>query len=148
MTQPQFETLPMPDAEVLFYPALFDPDESKHFLERLTQHIAWEQQDIQMFGKQITVPRLVAWYGDAGKSYSYSGVTMTPLAWTDELLQIKGRVESVAAMSFNSVLLNLYRDEQDSMGWHSDDEPELGTNPAIASVSFGSRLRLPPAACS
>ena len=132
-----FETLDMPDAEVLFYPALFDPGESDHFLNQLTQHIAWEEQDIKIFGKMVPVPRLVAWYGDAGKSYSYSGVTMQPLDWTDDLLQIKQRVEAMAELPFNSVLLNLYRDENDSVGWHSDDERELGINPVIASVSFG-----------
>lgn len=137
MTKRDFETLAMPDAEVLFYPVLFDSAESDHFLDRLTQHIAWEQQNIHLFGKAVTVPRLVAWYGDAGKAYSYSGVTMQPLAWTDDLLQIKQRVEATTRMTFNSVLLNRYRDENDSVSWHADDEAELGTNPVIASVSFG-----------
>jgi alkylated DNA repair dioxygenase AlkB len=127
----------MPDAEVLFYPALFDAAESAYFLDRLTQHIAWEQQNIKIFGKPVPVPRLVAWYGDARKSYSYSGVTMQPLDWTDDLVQIKQRAEAAAGTTFNSVLLNRYRDESDSMGWHSDDEHELGANPVIASVSFG-----------
>ena len=137
MTRHPFETLDMPDAEVLFFPVLFDAAESDHFLGQLTQHIAWEEQDIKIFGKMVPVPRLVAWYGDTGKSYSYSGVTMQPLDWTDDLLQIKQRVEAIAELPFNSVLLNLYRNENDSVGWHSDDERELGINPVIASVSFG-----------
>jgi alkylated DNA repair dioxygenase AlkB len=85
----------------------------------------------------MPLPRLTAWYGDAGKSYSYSGLTVHPEPWTATLLQIKGRVESAAMVSFNSVLLNFYRSGQDSVSWHSDDEPELGTNPVIGSVSFG-----------
>ena len=96
MTPQPFDMLDMPDAEVLYYPALFDAAESDHFLNQLTQHIAWEQQDIQLFGKPVRVPRLVAWYGDTGKSYSYSGVTMQPLVWTDDLMQIKQRVDTAA----------------------------------------------------
>lgn len=86
-------------------------------------------------------PRLTAWYGDAGKDYSYSGITMQPLAWTDTLMAIKQSADKVAGVSFNSALLNLYRDGKDSMGWHRDNEKELGTNPVIASVSFGAPRR-------
>jgi alkylated DNA repair dioxygenase AlkB len=127
----------MPDAEVHFYPEFFTPAESTHFLSVLTGNIAWEQREIQVPGKKVPLPRLVAWYGDAGKSYRYSGITMQPHPWTDDLLAIKQRVEAEAGVSFNSVLLNLYRSEADSVSWHSDDEPELGENPVIASVSFG-----------
>ena len=80
---------------------------------------------------------MTAWYGDAGKTYCYSGITVEPIPWTPLLLSIKTRVEAVANTTFNSVLLNYYRGEQDSVSWHSDDEPELGQNPVIASVSFG-----------
>lgn len=131
------EQLAMPDAEVYLDREFFKPDESDTLLAHLTAHIAWEQKAIQFMGKQIMQPRLIAWYGDEGKSYRYSGLTVHPLAWTPTLLMMKSRVEAVAAMTFNSVLLNLYRDGQDSVGWHSDDEPELGTNPVIASVSLG-----------
>jgi len=82
-------------------------------------------------------PRLTAWYGDPGKAYSYSGITMQPHNWTKALLEIKQRIEAVAGASFNSALLNLYRDGKDSMGWHRDNEKELGINPVIGSVSFG-----------
>jgi alkylated DNA repair dioxygenase AlkB len=131
------EQLAMPDAEVYLDREFFKPDESDTLLAHLTAHIAWEQKAIQFMGKQVMQPRLIAWYGDEGKSYRYSGLTVQPLAWTPTLLMMKARVEAVAAMTFNSVLLNLYRDGQDSVGWHSDDEPELGTNPVIASVSLG-----------
>ena len=82
-------------------------------------------------------PRLTAWYGDAGIAYRYSGITMQPEPWTRMLNEIKTRLEKFSGFTFNSVLLNLYRDGQDSMGWHRDDEKELGKNPAIGSVSFG-----------
>lgn len=127
----------MPDANVTFYPAFFTSTESDALLADLTANITWEQKAIQFMGKQVLQPRLIAWYGDAGKSYSYSGLTVQPLAWTPTLLTIKQRVESVTPTRFNSVLLNLYRDGGDSVGWHSDDEPELGQNPVIASVTFG-----------
>lgn len=129
--------LEMPDAEVLFYEGFFDGAESDAYFKRLQETIAWEQEELTMFGKKIMIPRLTAWYGDEGKSYSYSGIHHEPLAWTAELNAIKTRIENVAEIRFNSVLLNLYRDEHDSIGWHSDDEPELGQNPVIASVSFG-----------
>jgi alkylated DNA repair dioxygenase AlkB len=131
------QNLPMPDADVRFYPAFFSPEESAAYFEKLRETIAWEQQEFKIFGKAVLMPRLIAWVGDEGKSYSYSGITHQPLAWTKELLEMKARVETAADTSFNSVLINLYRDEKDSMGWHSDDERELGQNPVIASLSFG-----------
>lgn len=130
-------TLTMPDADVLFYASFFSESESNRYFETLHKTIQWEQQAVQMFGKTIAMPRLTAWYGDEGRAYSYSGISHQPHAWTEDLLAIKTKVEAVAELSFNSVLLNLYRDGADSVGWHSDDEPELGKNPVIASVSFG-----------
>ena len=94
-----------------------------------------------MFGKEVNLPRLTAWYGDKGKSYKYSGIEMNPNTWTPTLLIIKEKVETVAGFNFNSVLVNLYRNGQDYVSWHSDDESELGNNPTIASVSFGATRR-------
>ncbi|MCC7447172.1 MAG: alpha-ketoglutarate-dependent dioxygenase AlkB [Anaerolineae bacterium] len=127
----------MPDAEVLFYPGFFSAAESQQLFETLAREIHWAEQSITIYGKSVKVPRLVAWYGDAGKSYTYSGTTMHPEPWIPALLTMKARIEAVAGVTFNTVLLNYYRNEQDSMGWHSDDEPELGKNPVIASVSLG-----------
>jgi alkylated DNA repair dioxygenase AlkB len=127
----------MPDADVIFYPAFFDADESQQLLQDLTDNIAWEEQVAKFPWGAVKLPRLTAWYGDAGKEYSYSGMTLTPHEWTEALLDIKARVDEMAKVKFNSVLLNMYRSENDSVGWHSDDEPELGANPVIASVSFG-----------
>lgn len=127
----------MPDAEVLFYRGFFNPTESAVLFQELSDKIAWTQQRINVPGGPVPLPRLTAWYGDAGKGYSYSGITSQPERWIPVLLTIKARVEVIAGVQFNSVLLNYYRNEQDSVSWHSDDEPELGTNPVIASVSFG-----------
>lgn len=107
------------------------------WLAGLEQQIAWRQDLLSIGGRQIPIPRLQAWYGDAGASYSYSGLKMQPLPWTPLLGAIKQKVEALSGESFNAVLLNRYRDGGDSVGWHSDDEPELGVNPVIASLSLG-----------
>jgi alkylated DNA repair dioxygenase AlkB len=127
----------MPDAEVAVFHEFFQPSESDHFFEKLLTQTNWRQDKIRMYGKQIDLPRLTAWHGDPGKNYSYSGISMQPDAWTEPLLQVKRRVDSAAGVRFNSVLLSLYRTGQDGLSWHQDNEPELGENPVIASVSFG-----------
>jgi len=125
------------DGYVSLYENLFDPEESQHLLLELLNNITWQQENIKRFGQSIPLPRLTAWYGDAGKSYTYSGITMNPLIWTRPLLTIKNKIEKITKHRFNSVLLNQYRHRKDSVSWHSDDEPELGKEPIIASVSFG-----------
>ncbi len=139
--QSSIETLALPDAEVTLYEGFFPATESDRLFAELLATTHWEQSHLKIYGKEIAEPRLTAWYGDAGKSYTYSGITRHPLPWTPALLQIKERVEVVAQTSFNSVLLNRYRDGRDSIGWHQDNEPELGQNPVIASVSFGATRR-------
>jgi alkylated DNA repair dioxygenase AlkB len=108
---------------------------------QLKTTISWKQETIQMYGKLLNTPRLTAWYGENSKSYAFSGKKYDPHPWTSELLLIKQRVEQAAGMAFNSVLLNDYRNGNDSVAWHADDEPELGVNPVIASVSFGQARR-------
>lgn len=137
-TSPAQGTAVLPhDGEAVYYPALFTAAESDALLSALTRTIEWKQDRITLYGKEHDVPRLTAWYGDEGVRYGYSGLRMRAKAWTEELLAIKARIDVLAGVRFNSVLLNLYRDGSDSMGWHADDEPELGENPVIASVSFG-----------
>jgi alkylated DNA repair dioxygenase AlkB len=131
----------IPDGELIFHPAFFPPAESDRLLQALVQTTPWRQDKIRLFGQEYDQPRLTAWYGDPGKTYTYSGLRLEPLPWTRLLLEIKHRVEREAQVAFNSVLLNYYRHGQDSMGWHSDDEPELGKNPVIASLSFGGSRR-------
>lgn len=130
-------SLPLPNAEIVFYPSLFDEQASDRLLAKLTQTISWRQDWITVYGRSLPQPRLTAWVGDPGKAYTYSGITMQPSGWTETLLDLKATVDAIAGVTFNSVLLNLYRDGNDSMGWHSDDEPELGQNPVIGSLSLG-----------
>jgi len=127
----------IPDAKVTFYEKFFSSAKSDQLLDRLTDEIKWQQDEIKMFGKVHQVPRLTAYYGDPELSYTYSGIRMSPHPWNEDLLYIKSKIEDQANVSFTSVLLNLYRSGQDSMGWHQDNEKELGVNPTIASVSFG-----------
>ncbi len=133
--------LPLPEAEIVFYPAFLELSEGDRLLAELMQTIAWRHEAITLYGRSQLQPRLTAWYGDAGKFYRYSGLTMHPTPWTPLLLDLKEKVEAVSGVRFNSVLLNLYRDGNDSMGWHSDDEPELGRNPVIGSLSLGGTRR-------
>jgi len=101
----------------------------------IREETPWDQQSLEMYGKQIPLPRLTAWYGE--DEYTYSGVTNKPTQWTPKLLEIKEVLQRVTGETFNSCLLNLYRDGQDSVSWHSDDESELGDSPVIASISLG-----------
>lgn len=138
---PDLQEILIPDGELWYNASFFSEAESSNFFSSLESGIEWRQEDIVMFGKKIPQPRLVAWYGDRGISYTYSGLRLTAVPWTSDLLKIKRRIEEEINSSFNSVLLNLYRDGKDSMSWHSDDEPELGIKPVIASVSFGAVRR-------
>ncbi len=103
----------------------------------LYQSLAWQQDRIKVYGKWHNIPRLQAWYGDSQQAYQYSGLTMVAQPWTESLLTIKHRIEQFSQVQFNSCLVNLYRDGNDTVGWHSDDEPELGQQPIIASLSLG-----------
>lgn len=122
---------------VQFYPQFFSIKESDVYFQHLMTEINWRQEPIKIFGKEVMQPRLTAWYGDIDKPYSYSGITMQPNKWTETLMAIKTKIETVAKVEFTSALLNQYRNGQDSMGWHRDNEKELGINPTIGSVSFG-----------
>lgn len=125
------------NGEYLFYPDFFSKAESDLFLQKLKDEIEWKQESMNMYGKQVDFPRLTAWYGDNDKPYSFSGITLQPNIWTKELLEIKAKIELLANVQFNSVLLNRYRNGNDSISWHTDAEKELGQNPVIASVNFG-----------
>ena len=125
------------EGELYLIKAFFSKPESDSLFMDLNSTLAWREEAIFIYGKWCKVPRLMCWYGDPGACYRYSGVDHRPLPWTDELLNIKEKVESFCQASFNSVLANLYRDGRDSMGCHADDEKELGQNPVIASLSLG-----------
>ncbi|WP_454885550.1 alpha-ketoglutarate-dependent dioxygenase AlkB family protein [Sphingomonas oryzagri] len=100
-------------------------------------NIRWKQDNIRLYGKSVPLPRLTAWHGDPGAAYTYSGIKSDPNPWTEGLLHIRSRIEEAVGSAFNCVLLNWYRDGQDSLSWHADDEKELGKNPVIASANFG-----------
>jgi alkylated DNA repair dioxygenase AlkB len=115
----------------------FDRSESDRLLAALITEVPWSQDAIKMFGKSVLQPRLTCWMGDSGAAYKYSGLLMQPRSWSPIVNQVKVRVEEMLELSFNGALLNYYRDGMDSMGWHRDNEKELGHQPTIASVSFG-----------
>ncbi len=132
-----FQTLDLPDAEAVLYPEFFSPSVADRLLPELRDGTAWRQETITLYGRTIEVPRLTAWYGDAGTTYVYSGIKNEPLPWTPVLLEVKRAVEPAAGVVFNGVLLNRYRTGKDSVSWHADDEREFGDQPVIASVSLG-----------
>jgi len=115
----------------------FSAGERPRIFEELKAQVAWRQEAMQFGRRKVLQPRLTAWYGDEGKTYVYSGIRNHPLPWTPLLLTLKAGAEGFAETVFNSVLLNYYRDGTDSVGWHADNESELGERPIIASLSFG-----------
>ena len=123
--------------EFCYYKNFYDIDSSKIILNNLHSNIKWTNDEVKMYGKSLILKRRVAWYANNGKSYTYSGFKKGPFPFTKELNTIKAKVEKKTNIVFNSVLLNEYEDGQVGMGWHSDDEKELGKNPTIASLSFG-----------
>lgn len=120
-----------------YFPSFFEKTKSDLYYTNLRNNILWRQDEMNMYGKIIKFPRLTAWYGDNDKPYSFSGITLNPNSWTNELLEIKDKIDKISNVTFNSVLLNLYRDGNDSISWHQDNEKELGKNPIICSVNFG-----------
>ncbi|MEB3187479.1 MAG: alpha-ketoglutarate-dependent dioxygenase AlkB [bacterium] len=139
-TTPPGKRLDLPDAEVWLCEGWLARDEAARLFEALVAATAWRQEPIRMFGRTVMQPRLLAWHGDPDATYTYSGVCHEPEPWTPDLSSVRERLLPVAG-DFNSVLLNLYRDGRDRMGWHADDERELGPEPVIASVSLGETRR-------
>ena len=129
--------LNMQNADVRLYPSFFSACEADALMSALKSEINWKQEKIKIYGQVHDLPRLTAWYGEPNKKYKYSGIIVESDPWTLTLQKIKDRIEKFAAVKFNSVLLNLYRTGSDSVAWHSDDEPELGKNPSIGSITFG-----------
>jgi alkylated DNA repair dioxygenase AlkB len=119
-----------------YYPVFGEPQAQRLF-RQLCVSLPWEQPRVRVFGREYPAPRLQSWHGDPESVYRYSGLTLTPRPWTPELALIRERVEALTGRGFNSVLANLYRDGQDAMGWHADDEKELGDAPWVVSLSLG-----------
>ncbi|WP_179415762.1 alpha-ketoglutarate-dependent dioxygenase AlkB family protein [Mucilaginibacter sp. E4BP6] len=129
------------DGLVIYYGKLTTDDEADSYLKTLLETIEWKNDEAIIFGRHITTKRKVAWYGDDGYSYKYSGTTKQALSWTPELLELKKLTEQITGEVFNSCLLNLYHDGNEGMAWHSDDEKSLGKDSAIASLSFGAERK-------
>jgi alkylated DNA repair dioxygenase AlkB len=127
--------------EAWYWGPLFPAGEADACFGRLRAEIPWQQDEVVVFGKKRVTARKVSWHGDPGCAYTYAGRCKSPRPWTDSLSVIKEEVESVTGVRFNSCLLNLYHSGAEGMGWHSDDEPELGPEPVIASLSFGAVRR-------
>jgi alkylated DNA repair dioxygenase AlkB len=133
----EFEKIPMVDADVSILRDLDTHASYETIFKKLLEDTKWQQREMNMYGRKVLQPRLTAWYGDPSRTYVYSGIRNIPLPWTDLLREIKRRIEDCTEAAFNSVLLNYYRDNNDSMAFHSDDEKELGPEPTIASLTFG-----------
>lgn len=129
------------NGEIFFNEFFFQKDESEFLFESLLQKVIWEQESMNIYGKKVHLPRLTAWYGDKDKNYSFSGITLNPNPWIDEILVVKRKVEQLTNSKFNSVLLNRYRNGNDSISWHTDAEKVLGESPLIASVNFGAERK-------
>lgn len=129
------------DGQAIYYGAIMSMEEMASFYTILFNKIAWEQDQIIMFGKAITTKRKVAFYADQNIDYTYSNVKKKGLSWTPDLLQIKSLIESHTGATYNACLLNLYHNGDEGMGWHSDDEKEIVPNSSIASLSIGAERK-------
>lgn len=135
------EQITLADGSLAYDPAFLSPDEAEPLLQQLSEQLSWRQDRIRLFGKEHAIPRLQLFMGEPGIRYRYSNLTLETVPWHPAVKQLKELIEAESGFPFNAVLLNLYRNGQDSMGWHSDDEPEQGQNPVIASVSLGETRR-------
>jgi alkylated DNA repair dioxygenase AlkB len=130
------------NGELYHIPSFLPLEESLRLLVFLHRSLYWRQDSVTLFGKKVKQPRLTAWYGEPNLYYTYSGLRLKTVPWTFTLLTLRDRVEALDVGQYNAVLLNYYRDGNDSMGYHSDDEPELGVNPIIAILSLGQPRKL------
>jgi alkylated DNA repair dioxygenase AlkB len=139
-TDPSLNLLPY-DGTANYYGEIFDPKLSVDFFKTLENTIDWKNDEVKLFGKKYITARKVAWYAEKPFIYTYSNATKTALNFTNELLEIKQKIEELSGQKYNSCLLNKYHNGQEGMGWHSDDERELVKNAAIASISFGAERK-------
>jgi alkylated DNA repair dioxygenase AlkB len=133
--------LPWPDGEFRYLAGFWSPAEADDLFAQLSAQLAWSRHTVRLFGRELPAPRLSAWHGEPNATYRYSGTRHAPQPWSAALLAARARIAGALGLDFNGVLGNFYRDGADAMGWHSDDEPELGPAPVIASASFGAPRR-------
>jgi len=139
---PTRQTFALGDSEIQYVANAFTAREADRLFQSLLDAIPWRTATLTIAGQKRPLPRLQCWMADQGRSYSYSGLKLSPHPWNPDVLRIKARLEQLCEHSFNSVLLNYYRDGSDSVSWHADDETELGPNPIVASVSLGAERTL------
>jgi alkylated DNA repair dioxygenase AlkB len=138
---PGWHCLDLPQASVQLYRGWIEPAQAQELAACLRAQLPWSVHHIRLFGRSVPSPRLSCWIGDQGATYRYSGSRFEPQPWIGPLQALRGRLQRELGADFNSVLANLYRDGRDAMGWHADDEPELGPRPLIASISLGASRR-------
>jgi alkylated DNA repair dioxygenase AlkB len=132
-----WQPLALAGASVWLRQAVLPAADGHALLDELVRSVPWRRDRVRMFGKQHALPRLQQWYGEPGRVYTWSGIEMQPLAWTRPLARLRALVQRATARELDAVLVNYYRDGNDTVGWHADDEPELGPTPFIASLSLG-----------
>lgn len=137
----EWQPVALPGADLRYLASFYEPPAADALFQQLLADVAWQHQQITLWGKQHWQPRLTAWVGDPGLRYAYSNTIFQATPWTPALQAVREKVQAACGHEFNSVLLNLYRDQTDSMGWHADDEPELGPQPVIASLTLGQARR-------
>lgn len=137
----KFETYNLPNSEICYYPNFLSKEKADFYFQKLLKDLRWKQFDIKIFGKLIPQPRLTALYAINGQAYSYSNLTLNPHSYNSELKSLDQKLQEFTDIKFTHCLANLYRNGNDSMGWHSDNEKELGKNPIIASLSFGAERK-------
>lgn len=135
------EKIHLLNAEIRYSPYFIEASEAHLLFEKMKNDFPWESNRIKIFGKEYDVPRREAYFADPGKSYGYSGKSLTLHSWNEALLKLKEKIEQETGHKFNACLANYYRDGNDSNGLHADNEPELGRNPVIASLSFGAKRK-------
>lgn len=141
ITDNTLQDLPIEHGGLQYAQHFMAENQADSLFAALITQVPWQQAQLRLYGKNVLTPRLSCWMGDASAVYRYSNTTFLPEPWLDNVLAVKQQIETASASTFNSVLLNYYRNGQDAMGWHSDDEPELGTRPVIASLSLGAERR-------
>lgn len=141
MQIPFSQNLNLKQADILYYPDFFEDKEADAYFAEFLKHMDWKQQSIKIFGKRVAQPRLTTLYAQNKQPYTYSGLTLTPEIFSAALWELHQKIFLLTGLTFSHCLANLYRNGNDSMGWHSDDEKELGKNPVIASLSLGAPRR-------
>jgi alkylated DNA repair dioxygenase AlkB len=136
-----WQTVPLPNADLRYAPQWLDADAATALFAALRDAIPWSRHRLRLFGREVDAPRLSCWIGDAGAAYTYSRTRFEPHPWPLALGLVRAQLAAECGTDFNSVLANFYASGNDSMGWHADDEPELGTHPLIASLSLGASRR-------